>query len=391
MFGLGLFATAAYWPGIYSPAMSPKWIALSILAPTLLLYRNRPVPFTGAHLAGCALILWAAITVLWSPAQLDSLNALWQVAGIGGMCFVLGSQTPNLRPFFIAAAIGMAASGVVSVGQLTGWLDFPTVTVPSGLFLNRIPMGEAAALVLIWLIAERMWWWVVATAPAFILADARGATLGLLAGLVALLWHRPSWLIAGLVVADAALLAHGVYSHPTATMVERGDIWVETAGGWSFLGNGFGAFGGVPHAIQLDNTTPQHAHNDALELLWETGVVGLCLAAWFMRELLGPLNASRLLVIAFIVEGCFGFPLYLPTTLCLAALAAGYAVRDRALVRDVARSGRNFGHAGIAGAELRGGYAAPYVGRPPYAAGTAVPAIRLSTSNHGETGWHATI
>ena len=56
MFGLGLVVTAAYWPWMWSPDLTPKFAALSVLAPALLLYRQQPVPFTRAHLAGCVLI-----------------------------------------------------------------------------------------------------------------------------------------------------------------------------------------------------------------------------------------------------------------------------------------------------------------------------------------------
>ena len=50
--GLGLAVTAAYWPWLWSPAMTPKWTALSLVAPALLLYRQQPIPLTRAHLAG---------------------------------------------------------------------------------------------------------------------------------------------------------------------------------------------------------------------------------------------------------------------------------------------------------------------------------------------------
>ena len=352
--------------------MTPRWIVLSCLVPALLLYRQQPVAVTRAHVAGLAFILWAAMTTFWSVAPLDTLNALWQVAILGAICFLLGSQSSNLRPFFIAASVGMALSGAASVAQLAGWIDMPAINVPSGLFVNRIPMGEAAALVLVWLVAERMWWWALLPLPALVLSGARGAMLALGIGLVATLWRRPSWLIGCLLAAAMALLGYGLLTHPTATMVERWDIWRETVSGINVIGNGFGAFGGVSHALQLDNTVPQHAHNDALELLWETGLIGFCLVLIFMRQLMGPISASRLVLIVFIIEGCFGFPLYLPATLCVAAVAAGHAVRDRAVVRHFARIGRTVGHQGRTGTKLRQGHGTAYARGAGYAADEAV-------------------
>src|SRR6202042_2083166 len=210
MFGLGLLTTGAYWPWIWSPAMTPKWAALSCLAPGLLLWRAQPFPFTRAHLTGCGLILWAAGTVLWSASPLYSLNALWLTAILPAICFCLGSQTPQLRPLFIGAGVGLALSSAVSVGQLAGWIDWPTINIPSGLFLNKNFMAEAAALVLIWLIAERVWWLAVPVMPAIALANARGALLALGGGLALELWRRPSWLIGGLLVADMMLFGAGM-------------------------------------------------------------------------------------------------------------------------------------------------------------------------------------
>ena len=186
MFVLGLFTTASYWPGIFSPAMTPRWIALSLPRPGAVAVPGPAIAVNeGSLVAGLALILWAALTTFWSAAPLDTLNALWQVAILGAICFLLGSQSGSLRPFFIAAAVGMALSGAVSTAQLAGWIDMPAITMPSGLFTNRIPMGEAAALVLIWLIANRMWWWALLPLPAYVLSGPltpAAATLALAVG-----------------------------------------------------------------------------------------------------------------------------------------------------------------------------------------------------------------
>lgn len=347
MAALGFLVTAAYWPWLWSPAMVPKWAALSILAPALLLYRQQPIPFTRAHFFGCLLMAWAALSVSWSWAPVYSLNGLWLIAILPAICFCLGSQAPNLRPLFIGAGLGLAASSAVSIGQLAGWIDWPTINIPSGLFLNKNFMAEAAALVLIWLIAERVWWLVPLVIPAIALASARGALLALGIGLALELWRRPAWLIAGLLVADMALFGMGMVTHSAATTTERLDIWAESVDDLGFFGSGIGSYGFMPHQLLADGH-PMHAHNDALELLYDLGMIGLGLAMLFVWELRGPLNSARLVLIVFAVEACFAFPLHLPVTLCLAAVAAGHAVRDRAVVRAVFARRRNFGNAGLA-------------------------------------------
>jgi hypothetical protein len=278
----------------------------------------------------------------------------------------------------------------VAVGQLAGWIDWPTINIPSGLFLNKNFMAEAAAMVLIWLIAERVWWLAALVAPCIALADARGALLALGVGLGALLWKRPSWLIGGLLVADMVLFGYGMTTHSAASTVERFDIWQESVDDLGFLGSGIGSYGFMHHAPQLDGHV-MHSHNDLLELVYELGMIGLGLVALFMWELRGPLNSARLVLIVFAVEACFAFPSHLPATMALAALAAGYAVRDRAVVRRLSTHRRNFGNPGIARAELRQGYVVAHDSGSGHAIGLSVSGIRLQTLNSGESEWHATI
>ena len=396
MFSLGLFTSAAYWPGIFSPAMVPKWIALSCLAPGLLLWRDQPLRLTKAHLFGSVLILWAACSVLWSIAPLDSLNGLWLTAILPAICFCLGSQTPSLRPLFIGLGCGMAVSSAVAIGQGAGWFVLPEVAGPSGLFINRNFMAEAAVLVLVWLIAERVWWLAVLVMPAVALVEARGALLALGACLAVLLWKTRSPVIGGLLAATVALFCYATFDRGTATMVERADIWTEASQGivaspaGLIFGHGIGTFGSVLHPEHADGVA-QHAHNDILELVWDLGLVGLGLGALFVRQLFGPLNSARLVLVAVAVEALFAFPLQLPVTLAVAALAAGYAVRDRAMVWGFARAGRDFSFPGIAANQLRQVHVAIDAGGAGYAAGPAVSSVRLHTLDSREPRWHATI
>jgi hypothetical protein len=351
MFVLGFLVPAAYWPWLWSPAMSPKWIALSCLAPALLLYQDGPFRLTRAHLFGAALILWATLSVAWSPVPLYSLNGLWQAVALPAVCFCLGSQASTLRPLFIGAGLGMVASSTVAIGQLAGWIDWPTINIPSGLFLNKNFMAEAAALVLIWLIAERVWWLAVPVMPAIALADAKGALLALAVGLVPLFWKTRSWVIGGLLVAVMALFDHAYVMNGTATMTERLDIWTGASHGIGMFGSGIGSYGFVSNQVLPDGHA-MHAHNDYLELVYELGMIGALLGALFVWELRGLLTTARLVLIVFAVEACFAFPAHLPVTVALAALVAGHAVRDRVMVRRVATHRRNFGNPGIAGVPL---------------------------------------
>ena len=206
----------------------------------------------------------------------------------------------------------MALSDAMSTAQLAGWIDTPTRhhAVRHG-SANRIPAGRRGGG------PSRIWptfsecgggrccrCWPLSRSP-----DACGATLALAVGLGVLAWKRPTSLIGGLLLANLALLAHRGIDSVRSPLCSSGvPSGMKPRQAYRCSATVSGLFGGVPHALQLDNTTPQHALNDALELLWETGVIGFCLAhRSFMRQLFGPLNASRLVLIVFAGRGAFDF------------------------------------------------------------------------------------
>ena len=78
-----------------------------------------------------------------------------------------------------------------------------------------------------------------------------------------------------------------------------------------------------------------------LQILYETGVPGFVLFSAFIIYILKTRQVTdRLVFVVFLVEGCFGFPLYTPTTAALAAFVAGHLCACRADVRDSLAQGR---------------------------------------------------
>jgi hypothetical protein len=272
------------------------------------------------------LVLWAALTVLWTPIRLDSIDALWQTVALPSVCFCLGSQARSLRPLFYGAAIGLGVSGAVAIVQVLGWHPLPEVASPSGLFVNRNYMAEPAALVAVWLVSEGLWWWLIPVAPAALLPMARGALLGFAAAM--------SVRSRTLVGAAAILVAVLTLARPGALtgMSERMDIWSNTIAGLSWLGSGIGSFWAIHRELYPDGLA-EHAHNDFLELASDLGAIGIALLGWLAWELRGPLDSARLVLVALAAEACFAFPTHTPLTLALGALCAGHAVRNSPVVR----------------------------------------------------------
>jgi O-antigen ligase len=292
------------------------------------------------------LIALAALSVFTSPVRYDSIGALVLTVILPAVCFLLGSQAATLRPLFIGAALGIGISSIIAIAQEFGWDGLPHMSdIPTGLFVNRNYMAEAAVLVAVGLIAERQWWFVPLVLPAALLPCSRGALLAFYVAVLVMSWRRLHWAVGALLVAIPAFFVYGVLVHGTASLHERWEIWSDAIDGLQWAGTGIGSFWTKNNLYH--GQTPVHAHNDYIELLAELGPVGLVLLVAMAWNLLGTLGTGRIVLIAFAAEAVFGFPAHLPATLALGAVCAGYAARDRDLVRNFSWARRRIGAPGL--------------------------------------------
>ena len=318
MFGLGLLTAAAYWPGVFSPAVTPRWAILWLAVPILLLWRPVPQRIALAHVLGALFIGWAAVSVAWSASAFDSVGATFILILLAA-CFCLG-QNANLRPLYIGAALGLAISSGVAIVQAIGWHD----ARPPGLFVNPNLMGLGAALVVVALVSERIWWALPLVAPALILSGSRTAIVAAAVPL-AVKWARgPSLLILAAVAVFCLIGRHG-------SIQERLDIWSGSLAGFSWLGHGAGSFWVAYRDFDpriAPTGFPEHAHNEFLTTLFELGPIGLALLVAFIASLWGQITTARLVLIAFVLEMMADAPLHYPLTAMLGAVAAGGAARN---------------------------------------------------------------
>jgi len=321
--------TVAYVPWFADAANAPRWMLLSLLLPWAWNLRL----LSGSHIAGIMFLLFAALSLLWTPVPIEGVQPLWQFILLG-VVFCIGFEMESLEPIFVGAAWGIGVSSAVALFQAE----------PTGLFLNKNFMAEAAVLVAVGVIIYRRWELLVLFLPAMFMPLSRGALLAF--GITMVLYWRSTWIaVLGAVAFALLLLAqpHG------SSLGERWVIWTFTLEHLTWFGHGIGSFyidfpsfreGGF--ALRFD-----HAHNDLLELVYEFGLGTVpLLLVWLVA--MCQYSQVRLVLVAFAVEGCFGFPLFLPVTGALAALAAGHlcgarhrvhgvvSVRERAL-RDGAR------------------------------------------------------
>lgn len=340
------FAVAVgFCPSFLESAGTPRWIILSLVVPWLVLHRAWVV--TPAHRLGAAYIAWIAIGALWSWAWTETLLRVWELALLGGV-FCLASAQERIKPAVMAFCAGIALSGFLAVPQAMGWTWIHQVAEPAGLFMNKNYLAEAGALALVAAVVYRAWWLVPGCALAALLPQSRGAVaaLGILA--VVWLWRRDRATAVGAALIGAIYL---VWQFQGADPIDsslgsRVSFWINAlAMAWEHpFGTGsFWAAYPAFHDAWWPTTTgayridmrPQNAHNDALTILAEHGVVGLILMGWFCVLVFRNTGRERWILGCFLALGTVNFPFYNPATGFLAAMVAGWLCRDRHDLRVV--------------------------------------------------------
>jgi hypothetical protein len=382
---LGCALTLAYLPATVDAGRAGRWAVLAVGLAALLHFRAEPCKSRAGHALGALFLGWCALTLLWTPNLSDGAAALAQLL-ILAMAFVLGARLPSLLPVYMGMGAGLSVNGAVAVAQefygFDGvWQVFP----PAGLFVSKNWLAEAAALVLVALLAHRRWLLAAAVLPCLAFSNARGALLGLGVVAVLALWRRAPLLArfgslcAGLVLAAALagfLADWRLFS--LNSLGERGIIWQNALGGLTWLGRGLGSF---YHDYPLHGTLqdllvsrPTHAHSDFLEWVYELGPGALLPVALLAFCLRTPAPVERAVLTVFIVEACFGFPAHLPVTGFVAALAAGHLAAAGEPLRGLLARGRMVLRAGLARGRPACGAAAVCAGAGGVSAGAPVPA-----------------
>lgn len=321
----------AVWPWFIGFATTPRWAVLSVAVPLMCVgLRVRP---TVGHVLGAVFLAWAAIGLAWSPNLPDALNELWKWLLLAG-AFCIGAETEDLAGFWKAVGLAVAVSAAVVAVQLAGTSFVPQMAPPSGLFGNRIFLAEFAALALIGL-AGRSW---LALPAALVLGAATsiGALAGVSAAAMAWLWgkSRLTAMAAPVAIVGLAMavsprpaIESGFARHMESAAV-RLALWTDVATQLGPLGHGVGSYyvaeAQASPRQQALNTRETHAHNDPIEVAFEFGAPALFLAALLWCALGAPVRRERLVLVAFLVEGLFGFPLHNPATAFVAAVVAGH-------------------------------------------------------------------
>jgi O-antigen ligase len=339
----GFLLSVAYVPGWWGGATTPRWAIATLIVAAMVPFKAPRL--NAAHLFGALFLAWAALSLSWSANVDDGLDGLIKLAIMAG-AFLVGSSDERddmLERFTIGAALGLSVSSVLAVAQNFEWIDLAKVgNYSAGLFLNANLMAEAAAMLLVACAIYRRWVLAAAVAPAFLLPQCRGAMIAVAVCWFAWQWGRSKKIAIG-VAAMGLAVGSLLYLDRIATIGQRLTMWSDTIPQISLFGSGLGSFYTMyPYfGSGWDSflMRPEHAHNDLIEIAFETGIIGAVLAVLFVAFLaMVSLNGFRhgrkpdgwigLIGLCFLVESCFEFPLHVAFTAVYAALIAGALARD---------------------------------------------------------------
>lgn len=329
MFWFGLIVSLCYLPGLTGAYIATQWPVLAVLLSFALLFRSGP--FTIMHGVGALFVAYAVARFCYPLPTYDGLFGLWLVV-IMALGVWFGSTLATARDLYAGLAIGGAVSSAVAVAQYFGMnvvgVAYNEATRLPGLYVNPVQQGTVLALLIVALLSERMWFWVLPLLPGFFLANSRGAFLALVIGVLGL-YVRRLWLFA---IIGVAGLSYYMLTPLSGSDAERFAIWSAAWANLTWFGWGPGSF----YTLVLNDNThvwfPEYAHNDALQLMFEYGVGAALPSLVFGFAICRTETREWPVVLAFLVAGCYSMPLYMPLASFIALVAVGRVLRGHDLV-----------------------------------------------------------
>ncbi len=319
---VGIILSSLYWPYIWGAATSPRWAFLAVILPILMLCYYKKIDFSIIHFVGLLFLGWCFLTLIWSANAYDGFDFAIKLVIIAE-AFVLGSYLNSLRGLFIGLGLGLAVQSIIGT--------------KTGLFINPNIFSETALIVCVGLLVYRVWIIAAALVPTIVMNGSRAAIL-IGACLIGLrLWRISRLLTVGLVLVGLSIAIYFTDYLKTQSISERLIIFADTLRNINLFGHGLGSFfSSYPFLTDSMDTLayrPRFAHNDLLQIVFETGLVGGALIVAFFFMLLRFKVAERYVLLAFLGVGAFSFPAYLPVTAFIAAIVCGHIAGLRSKFR----------------------------------------------------------
>jgi hypothetical protein len=361
--------TVLMWPFIASSATTPRWGFIAIVG-AIALFRIR-IRMTTSHVLFMLMLGYGAVSLFWTEVPVEwwanFLKLLFTF-----FAFMVAAELKSIRGLLIGAACGLTINSVIVYMQIYGWTGLPQVSMPGGLFMNKDMGAELAALVLIGLVYERLWWfvplvalnicqyllpteiipignavwssvnWAALLATPINLAGtflySRGALVSVIAVLGLMMIGRYPRLLVGVGAVTAPIVGIYYMIHFDGSVVERISIWHDTVDGFTWFGRGLGSyyvtFPDIGHRIDTLYARPEHAHNDLLEFIYEMGIGAIIPVAFAVSVWRSTMATEKAIFLGFMVQTMFGFPLHMPATAACFAVVAGRCAGGGPVLRD---------------------------------------------------------
>lgn len=321
-----LLVSVVWAPGLVNGQL-PKWMVLYACLLWLPFIRFR---LDAVTLAVTAFIGWIGLSILWSEDQMQAFHQMRHVL-VFAFLFFAGRQYGD---GWLVKAFPVAVAGSLIVGVSQGFFaSFGNENFATEFFLMAVPFLILAAIGHRVVPAVAISWLLVAVFAYLLWLPSRIEFFVLYGAILGFLWWRQKGLLVFAIAIPVGILfvSDAAWSVVSGSALARAELWINSAFMWlehPLWGQGFGSFNyhyprfGTEHLAYFGRTEVQighhagAAHNDYLQLLCETGLIGFSLAMGCLWLILSraALSASLVLVGIGGVMCLIGFPAQMPLT-----------------------------------------------------------------------------
>ncbi len=321
-FLLPLSVSLAFWPGILSPATSPRWWAIAIgmgMVCPIRGWRRLSPPIT-------ILLLLSSLSIFLSIRNPVALGEAihWLLLG---MAFLWGTSLKDFRPIICGFSIGLLVNSIIAIFQYFGWdgISEWQSAGPGGLFYNREVLAELAAPIFVWGAVAASTPTILCSIIPLFLCHSRVAIITIFTGCLFMhlkWWSRAAILGIGIVIIGIISIENYKYF----SLFDRLDTWKLALSELSFFGKGLAYW-------ELQHPESHYVHSDVLQLMVEVGIIPTLpilflpiLIIWKSRHAqIAPEYFA--IAVALLLEMVISFPLHQPATAFLMAVLWGHLAR----------------------------------------------------------------